>query len=199
MFAEVFKSEIPRNSYFEFINFRKYQYLSKMLTEKQLVDYLDKILVDQIQFQTYVELQITNKHLDLAEIVDQDQIRIDLAGINQIDGSIHFFEAETQLHVQHPAIYRKFCDYCYLVCPDNQFDYKLDSETRQQQFNWAIETGLGIITISDGGKLRVRVHANRQNLDPIIRKEVLRLMNKRFKIRFDTVPLWERTRRKITS
>ena len=81
-----------------------------MLSEKQLVDYLDKILIDQIQFQTYIELQITNKHLDLAEIVDQDLIRIDLAGINQIDGSIHFFEAETQLHVQHPAIYRKFCD-----------------------------------------------------------------------------------------
>ena len=100
-----------------------------MLSEKQLVDYLDKILVDQIQFQTYFELQITNKHLDLAEIVDQDLIRIDLAGINQIDGSIHFFEAETQLHVQHPAIYRKFCDYCHLVCPDSQLD-QLDTQTK---------------------------------------------------------------------
>ncbi len=75
-----------------------------MLTENQLVEYLDMILTDKIQFQTYLELQITNKHLDLDEIVDQDQIRIDLAGINQFDGSIHFFEAETQLHVQHPAI-----------------------------------------------------------------------------------------------
>ena len=168
-----------------------------MLSEKQLVDYLDRILIDQIQFQTYVELQITNKHLDLAAIVDQDLIRIDLAGINQIDGSIHFFEAETQLHVQHPAIYRKFCDYCYLVCPDSQLD-QLDTLTKQQQFDWANEIGLGIITFSEGGKMRVRVHANRQILDPIIRKEVLRVMNKRFKIRFDNIPLWDRTRGNIT-
>jgi hypothetical protein len=46
--------------------------------------------------------------------------------------------------------------------------------------------------------MRVRVHANRQIMDPIIRKEVLRVMNKRFKIRFDTVPLWERIRGKIS-
>ena len=168
-----------------------------MLTEKQLVENLDKILIDQIQFQTYSELQITNKHLDLAEIIDQELIRIDLAGINQTDGSIHFFEAETQLHVQHPAIYRKFCDYCYLVCPDTQFD-QLDTITKQEQFNWANEIGLGIITISEEGKLRVRVHANQQKLDPIIRNEVLRVMNNRFKIRFNTIPLWKRTRKKKT-
>ena len=168
-----------------------------MLTEKQLIDHLDRILTDQILFQTYVELQITNKHLDLAEIVDQELIRIDLAGINQIDGSIHFFEAETQLHVQHPAIYRKFCDYCYLVCPDSAID-QLDTITKQEQFKWANEIRLGIITISEEGKLRIRAHANQQNLDPIIRKEVLRAMNKRFKIRFDTVPLWERTRKETS-
>ena len=168
-----------------------------MLTEKQLVEYLDMILTDKIHFQTYLELQITNKHLDLDEIVDQDQIRIDLAGINQFDGSIHFFEAETQLHVQHPAIYKQFCDYCYLVCPDRQFD-QLDSVTKQEQFGWATEIGLGIITISDEGNLRVRIHANRQDLDPIIRNEVLRVMDKRFKFRFNTTPLWNRTRKIIT-
>jgi hypothetical protein len=167
-----------------------------MLSEKQLVDYLDKILTDQIKFQTYNELQISNKHLDLKQIVDQDQIRIDLAGINQLDGSIHFFEAETQLHIQHPAIYRKFCDYCYLVCPDSQFD-QLDTLTKQQQFDWADEIGLGIITFSNEGRMRVRIHANRQNLDPVIRKEVLRVMNRRYKIRFDVIPLWERTIRKL--
>ena len=52
-----------------------------------------------------------------------------------------------------------------------------------------------IITISEKGKLRVRIHANRQELDPIIRKEVLRVMDKRFKIRFTTTPLWDRTRK----
>ena len=166
-----------------------------MLGEKQLVDRLDRILTDQILFQTYSELQITNKYLDLAEIVDQELIRIDLAGINQVDGSIHFFEAETQLHVQHPAIYRKFCDYCYLVCPDTAFD-QLDTITKQEQFNWANEIKLGIITISEEGKMRIRAHANKQDLDPLIRKEVLRVMNKRFKIRFETIPLWERTRGK---
>jgi len=170
-----------------------------MLTEKLLVEYLDKILTHKIQFQTYIELQITNKHLDLAKIVEsgQKQIRIDLAGINQFDGSIHFFEAETQLHVQHPAIYNQFCDYCYLVCPDRQFD-QLDTVTKQEQFDWAAEIGLGIITISDEGNLRVRIQANRQNMDPLIRNEVLRAMDTRFKIRSITVPLWERTRTEIT-
>ena len=172
-----------------------------MLTEKLLVEYLDRILVDKIQFQTYIELQITNKVLDLGEIfaetADQEQIRIDLAGINQYDGSIHFFEAEMQLHVQHPAIYRQFCDYCYLICPDRQFD-ELDTETKQQQFDWASEIGLGIITISDKGNMRVRIHANRQEMDPLIRREILRAMDARFKIRCETIPLWERTRSVIT-
>ena len=194
MVIDAFKSEIPRNSYFEFINSRKYQYQRKMLTEKQLVEYLDRILTNKIQFQTYPELQIMNKRLDLAEIVDQELIRIDIAGINQMDSSIHFFEAETQLHVQHPAIYKQFCDYCYLVCPDNQFDL-LDTVTKREQLDWATEIGLGIITISEEGNLRVRIHANRQDLDPIIRKEVLRAMDKRFKIRFTTTPLWDRTRK----
>jgi len=164
-----------------------------MLTEKQLVEYLDKILTDKMHFQTYIELQITNKYLDLAEIVDQELIRIDLSGINQFDGSVHFFEAETQLHIQHPAIYRQFCDYCYLVCPESQFD-RLDTKTKQQQMDWATEIGVGIITISEEGNLRVRIHANRQHFDPLIRKEVLRVMNKRFKIRVNTIPLWERAR-----
>jgi hypothetical protein len=168
-----------------------------MLSETQLVEYLDRILTNKIQFQTYYELQITNKHLDLAEIVNQDQIRIDLAGINQLDGSIHFFEAETQLHVQHPAIYLKFCDYCYLVCPDKQFDL-LDTVTKQGQFEWAAEIGLGIITFTDEGNMRVRTHAKRQDLDSTIRKEVLNVMNKRFKIRSNTIPLWDRGRERIS-
>lgn len=164
-------------------------------TEIELTKHLDNILVEKLRFQTYLELQITSKNLDIKKITptNQDQLRIDLAAINQFDGSIYFFEAELQIHTQHPTIYQNFCDYCYLLCPDEQFDY-LDSVTKNQQVSWAEEQGIGIITISEQGALRVRLNAKRQTLRPEIRKEVLRLMNKRFHIRFSTDPLWERTR-----
>ena len=163
-----------------------------MLTELELINHLDNILVEKLKFQTYPELTIKNKHLNIKKMVKQDQIRIDMAAINQIDSSIYFFEAETQLHIQHPAIYRNFCDYCYLVCPDEQFDM-LDSVTKRQQLSWADETGVGIITFSKEGALRVRLYADQQPLKPEVRKEVLRLMNKRYRIRFSTFPLWERS------
>ncbi len=166
-----------------------------MLTELELVNHLDNILVEKLKFQTYPELTITSKHLDIKKMVKQDQIRIDLAAINQIEGSVYFFEAETQLHIQHPAIYRNFCDYCYLVCPDEQFDM-LDSVTKRQQVSWADETGVGVITFSKEGALRVRLYADQQPLKSEVRKEVIRVMNKRYRIRFSTVPLWERSRKK---
>ncbi len=164
-----------------------------MLSELELVNHLDNILVEKLKFQTYPELTITSKHLDLQKMINQDQFRIDLASINHIDGSIHFFEAETQLHAKHPIMYRNFCDYCYLLCPDEQFDL-LDSVTKRQQLSWANETGVGIITISNKGALRIRLHAKQQSLLPEVRKEVIRMMNKRYRIRFSTLPLWERSR-----
>jgi hypothetical protein len=163
-----------------------------LLTEKELINHLDSILVEKIKFQTYVELQITSKHLDLPKIINQDQFRIDLAGINQLDASLYFFEAETQLHIQHPNIYKNFCDYCYCVCPDEQFDL-LDSITKKQQLLWAKESGIGVVTISDEGALRVRLHAKQQLLSQVVRKEIIRVMNTRFRIRFSTKPLWERS------
>ena len=164
-----------------------------MLDEKQLVNTLEKMLMTQLRFQTYNELQITNKYIDISKIVknDQERIRIDLCRISEIDSSIHFFEAEKQLHIQHPTIYRHFCDYCYLVCPEEQF-YLLDKTTQNEQLTWAEEDGIGIITISKEGKIGLRVNAIKQNLQPVVRKEVLRSMNNRSKIRFSTIPLWER-------
>ena len=164
-------------------------------SEEELVNHLDNILVDKLKFQTYNELQITSKFVDIQNLTPtkQNQLRIDLAAICQIDGSIHFFEAETQIHTQHPTIYTQFCDYCYLLCPEEQFDF-LDSVTKKQQISWAEEEGIGVITISKEGALRVRLHAKLQDLKIEIRKEVIRMMNKRFKIRFPTRPLWERTR-----
>jgi len=66
-----------------------------LLTEKELTNHLDSILVEKLKFQTYTELQITSKHLDLPKIINQYHFRIDLAGINQLDASLYFFEAET--------------------------------------------------------------------------------------------------------
>ena len=164
-----------------------------MLSEKELITSLDTILVEQVHFQTYMELQITSKHLDLQRMINQDQFRIDLAAINQIDSSIHFFEAETQLHIKHPVVYRNFCDYCYLVCPEEQLEV-LDSVTKKQQLSWADETGVGVLTISKEGALRVRLHAKQQPILPEVRKEVIRVINKRYRIHFSTLPLWERSR-----
>ena len=164
-----------------------------MLTEKQLVEKLENWLKDQLEFQTYTELQITNKNLDIAKILDNDQkqIRIDLCGISKIDSSIHFFEAETQLHMMHPTIYQHFCDYCYLICPDEQFSI-LDTETQEQQLNWAKEEGIGIISITEQGVKKVRTYAKKQELVPDVRKEVLRCMEQRTTIDFSTTPLWMR-------
>lgn len=164
-----------------------------MLSEKELITSLKTILVEQVHFQTYQELQITSKHIDLQRMINQDQLRIDLAAISHTDSSIHFFEAETQLHIKHPMLYRKFCDYCYLVCPEEQFDI-LDSVTKKQQLSWADETGVGVITISKEGALRIRLLAKQQSMLPEVRKEVVRVMNKRYRIHFTTLPLWERTR-----
>ncbi|MFX0170599.1 MAG: hypothetical protein ACFE9L_01635 [Candidatus Hodarchaeota archaeon] len=149
-------------------------------------------MVEKIQFQTYTELQITFKHIDLPEMINQEKIRIDLAGINKIDTSIHFFEAETQLHIQLPLIFKNFCDYSYIVCPDVQFDL-LDSVTKRQQLIWAKKAGIGIISILDDGTLRIRLPALQKQLKPVIRKEVIQIMNKMFRIRFNTLPLWERS------
>ncbi|UCE14868.1 MAG: hypothetical protein JSV04_06715 [Candidatus Heimdallarchaeota archaeon] len=146
-----------------------------------------------MKFQTYQELTITSKYLDIQKLINQDRLRIDLAAIHPIDGSIHFFEAETQVHVKHPVIYRNFCDYCYLLCPEEQFDI-LPYVTKSQQRSWAKETGVGVVTVSKKGELRVRLHAELQPLLPEIRKEVLRMMNKRYIIRFPTHPLWQRSR-----
>ena len=166
-----------------------------MLTEEELVNHLEDVLVDTLQFQTYTELTITSKHLNLQSMINQEQCRIDLAAINSLDSSIYFFEAETQLHAKHPVMYRSFCDYCYLVCPGETFD-SLPSEIKRQQLVWAEEAGIGVITASKDGDLRIRLYAKQQSLKPEVRKEIIRMMNKRYRIRFSTLPLWERPRRK---
>lgn len=173
----------------------KNKWVKEVTTESELIIHLDNILVEKLKFQTYTELQITSKYLDIRKLTPtkQEQIRIDLAAINQIDSSIYFFEAEIQLHAQHPTIYQEFCDFCYLLCPNEQFDY-LDSVTKHQQLSWAETQGIGIITMSNQGALRIRLRAKRQKLSPEVRKEVLRVMNKRYRIRFPTLPLWERSK-----
>jgi hypothetical protein len=165
-----------------------------MLSEEELVNHLEDVLVDRLQFLTYIELQITSKHLDLQKMIKQSQLRIDLAAIHQLDSSIYFFEAETQFHIKHPEMYRHFCDFCYLVCPVEAFD-SLPSETKRQQLTWAEDSGIGIITVSKEGALRKRLSAKQQSLTLEVRKEVLRMMNKRFRIRFSTLPLWQISRK----
>ncbi|MHA2106492.1 MAG: hypothetical protein ACXABU_03750 [Candidatus Hodarchaeales archaeon] len=165
-----------------------------MLSENQLVTRLEFYLRDEVQFQTYTELQIENsEHIRISEMVNQNLIRIDLAGICQLDSSIHFFEAETQIHVNHPTIYSQFCDYCYLLCPDEQFEI-LNGDTLEEQLSWAKEVGVGVISISREGKIRNRIPAIQQPLDPEIREVIVNAMNKRYKIPFSTVPLWYRPR-----
>jgi hypothetical protein len=165
-----------------------------MLSEKQLVEHLEQFLRDELAFQTYSELQVcSNGDLKISEKISQEQFRIDLAGVSQIDSSIYFFEAETQIHVNHPTIYKHFCDYCYLLCPDEQFEL-LNSNDLEKQLSWAREEGIGIITIGKKGKIRSRVHAIQQPLDSKIRKGIIDRMNKRYKIPFSTVPLWNRSR-----
>ena len=162
-----------------------------MLSENQLVHHLELFLRNQVQFQTYIELQInSSEDLKISEVIDQELIRIDLAGISQLDGSIHFFEAETQIHINHPTIYTQFCDYCYLLCPEEQFEI-LNSQTLEEQLSWGREVGIGVISISNQGKIRNRLPAIQQPLNPEIRKVILKNMNKRYNIPFSTIPIWD--------
>ncbi|MFW9855029.1 MAG: hypothetical protein ACFFFG_08200 [Candidatus Thorarchaeota archaeon] len=160
--------------------------------ESALTQRLNSILAEKMRFRTFKELQITSKHLHLEDLVGQSQVRIDLAGIHPLDASIHFFEVESQFHIQHPQLYRFFCDYCYLVCPESQFDY-LDTLTKDQQLRWAKEAGIGVITLTSTGLLQVRRLARFQETRPEVRQEVLRLMSHRSNFSFETIPLWERS------
>ena len=161
--------------------------------ETALLTQLDEILVSRWDFQTYVEFQITSKYLDLESMVGQANVRIDLAAIHPVDASIHFYEVESQFHIQHPQLYRPFCDYCYVVCPSEQFDY-LPTETRDQQLQWARDAGVGVVTISKEGALHIRNRAQQQHMTVEIRQEVLRLMETRKSLQFPVQPLWERSR-----
>ncbi|MHA1214397.1 MAG: hypothetical protein ACTSPG_03830 [Candidatus Hodarchaeales archaeon] len=161
------------------------------MTEKELVEILNDILLEEQQYQTYLELQVTSKNINISKYIDKDRFRIDLAAINSLDGSIHFFEAETSLYINHPSIYRFFCDYTYLLCPEEALD-EIDSTTRQQQLDWASNKGIGIITVSEDKKIRIQSQVSLHKMKPIIRSEILRLMDTRTKIPFPTVPLWER-------
>lgn len=167
-----------------------------MFNESELIEILSGILKGSLNFMTYSELQITSKNLNLEKMVNQKSIRIDLAGFSSIDGTIHFFEAETGtggFHIQHPSIYRHFSDYCYLVCPDESIDL-LNEVSKQQQFNWASKLGIGIITISKDKRIRILGRALKQKLLQEVRAEVLRCMEKRYEIDYSKVPIWNRKR-----
>ena len=149
-----------------------------MFSEKELVEILSKMLRTQLNFMTYNELQITSKNLNLEKMVNQKSVRIDLAGLSSIDGTIHFFEVETGtggFHIQHPSIYSQFSDFCYLVCPDESIEL-LDEVSKQQQFKWASKSGIGIITVSKEKRIRILERAKKQKLLQDVRAEVLRMM-----------------------
>ncbi|MHA1974463.1 MAG: hypothetical protein ACTSW1_15805 [Candidatus Hodarchaeales archaeon] len=160
------------------------------MTEKELVSILQEFL-DNTHYQTYTELQVTSKNINIANYIDKDRFRIDLAAINSLDGSIHFFEAETSLYINHPSIYRFFCDYTYLLCPQEAFD-EIDSTTRQQQLNWASDKGIGIVTVSESRDIKIYSQVRLHKMKPIIRNEILRIMNNRTQIPFSSIPLWQR-------
>lgn len=93
------------------------------------------------------ELQLSSKILDLESMVGQKQIRIDLAAISPIDQKITFVEAESTLYVEHPQMYRNFCDYLYLLVPDEAI-HSQSSQEFNEQLLWAKNHGIGVISTS---------------------------------------------------
>ncbi len=138
--------------------------------ESRLVEIMEQWL-QQHGFLTVKELQLTDKYLNIAlltqKVRKQRRVRIDLAAYHPLDQSIHFIEAESDLHVFHPTLYARFAHHVYLLCPEESIT-RHEPELVRQQFRYAKEWGMGIITINHEGKIRSLVDSRRREPDPLI-------------------------------
>ncbi len=131
--------------------------------ENRLVDVMERWL-RQHDFLTKIELQLTSKYLDIPTLTrsirPQQQIRIDLAALSLNDHSYHFIEAESDLQVFHPTLYVNFAHFTYLLCPQESLS-RHESDHVAQQFRYAREWGIGILTIDRKENIKVHVHPRR--------------------------------------
>ncbi|MHA1170026.1 MAG: hypothetical protein ACTSRU_19530 [Candidatus Hodarchaeales archaeon] len=157
---------------------------SSVLTENRIV----KLVGDYLRANYYIieeELVINSTVLDIEKLAGQQVLRIDLAAISMLDGSIIFIEAETEAYLDHPMIYRPVADYVYLACPLEKLTVEQTQETvLKDLYQSAARHGIGIMGVYDvrtEGRLPFQLKNNAPLL-PLkekVRSAVLRAFQKR--------------------
>lgn len=146
------------------------------ITEGIITNLLSEYFTTKKAYVTASELYLDiprTLHYDYLE--RRQNIRIDLAVYNQLTGSIIFIEAENGLWLSHPQIYKPFCNRLYLACPADLSSY------REEQLNWAIDQGIGVLEIDTDKHIHFTLEAKYNNVTVDIREEVRRRLSSRLK------------------
>ncbi|MHA2296380.1 MAG: hypothetical protein ACXAEU_23695 [Candidatus Hodarchaeales archaeon] len=168
---------------------------SVLLSEERII----RVVGDYLRANYYIteeELVINSTVLDLQELVGQDVLRIDLAGVSRLDGAIVFVEAETEAYLDHPMVYRHVADYAWLACPQ----IKLEEENNtpgilEDLYQSAAKHGVGIMGVFDvnhKGRLpfHIKINSPLLPLKANIRRTVLRAFNKRGHVNIEKYFPW---------
>lgn len=115
-------------------------------------------IVNQIYYDNYLE--------------GREYIRIDLAAYNKETDKIIFVEAENGLYLQHPQIYLPFCNLLYILCPIEMSSY------REEQLEWSVEQGIGVIEQTEEG-LEETIPPNSRQIFPAVEAYVKARLFKR--------------------
>lgn len=156
----------------------------EILTENRIV----KLVGDYLRENYYIieeELALNSTVLDIEKLAGQKNLRIDLAAISMLDGSIIFIEAETEAYLDHPMVYRPVADYVYLACPLKKLKVEQTQEsTLKDLYQSATRHGIGIMGVYDvktEGRLpfQLKTSAPLLPLKEKVRTVVLRAFQKR--------------------
>jgi len=152
--------------------------------EKEIVELLEAWLKSNYYF-TVKELVVNSTVIDLMKVVGQEVLRIDLAALSMIDGSIVFIEAEREAYIDHPAMYKPVADYVFLACPLSKLERDdVSPVALEDLYNTAVEKGVGILGVFKtkyDGELCFNIKANASitRLPLAVRQVVLDSFEKR--------------------
>ncbi len=127
--------------------------------DKVVVKELTIPIINQIYYDNYLE--------------GREYIRIDLAAYDKKTDEIIFVEAENGLYLQHPQIYLPFCNSLYILCPEEK------SSFRDEQIEWSINQGIGIIEQLQEGKLIESLTPQSRRIFPAVQAYVKSRLFKR--------------------
>lgn len=152
-----------------------------MLSEEQIVGILQQYYRPP-NFWAVLELRIRN-FLAISKITShrrkQQQVQIDLAILSLINQDLVFIEAETDLALDHPLLYRPFAHYVYLATSELAIKNQ-PLFIQNQQFNLAQQKKIGILGVKPNGQVIVHVSAKKCKVEPHIYRTVLNVFRKKW-------------------